>query len=124
MALTEIIVQFNECINARDINGLASLMSEDHAFIDSENSIVRGKAASLDAWRGFFAQFPDYRNHFKRFISGMGQVTVVGHSTCSEPALDGPALWKATVKDGKVTEWRVYEDTPENRATLGIADEG
>jgi ketosteroid isomerase-like protein len=124
MDLAQTVLQFNDCINARDIDGLAGLMSEDHSFIDSENNAIRGKAASLDAWRGFFAQFPDYRNHFERFISSTEQVTVVGHSTCSLPMLAGPALWTAKVKDGKVTEWRVYEDTVENRATLGIPDEG
>jgi ketosteroid isomerase-like protein len=124
MDLAQTVLQFNDCINARDIDGLAGLMSEDHSFIDSENSAIHGKTASLDAWRGFFAQFPDYGNHFERFISSTEQVTVVGRSTCSEPLLDGPALWTAKVKDGKVTEWRVYEDTPENRQQLGILDEG
>ena len=103
MDLKQTVVQFNDCINARDIDGLASLMSEDHAFIDSENNAIRGKAAAIETWRGFFAQFPDNRNHFEGFISSTEQVTVVGHLTCSEPLLDGPALWTAKVKDGKVT---------------------
>jgi hypothetical protein len=41
---------------------------------------------------------------------------------CStEPALDGPAIWTASAADGKVSEWRVYQDTPSNRSHLGIA---
>jgi hypothetical protein len=46
----------------------------------------------------------------------------VGRSVCStEPALDAPAIWTASAADGKLSEWRVYEDTPSNRSHLGIA---
>ena len=38
-----IILEFNECINNQDINGLTNLMTEDHTFIDSENRIDKGK---------------------------------------------------------------------------------
>jgi hypothetical protein len=31
------------------------------------------------------------------------------------------AIWTASAADGKVSEWRVYEDTPSNRSHLGIA---
>lgn len=48
-------------------------------------------------------------------------VVMVGSSHCSEKALDGPALWSAKVREGKVSEWRVYDDTPRNRERLGIA---
>lgn len=45
---------------------------------------------------------------------------MVGHSECSEEILDGPALWTAVIKDGRVQEWRVYDDTEENRKKLGM----
>ena len=47
-------------------------------------------------------------------------VTIVGRSECSLPALAGPALWIARVRDGLVSRWQVYEDSPANRALLGI----
>lgn len=47
----------------------------------------------IDAWKGFFAQFPDYRNVF-------GTVEV---------------------RDGRVAEWCVHDDTPATRERLGIA---
>jgi hypothetical protein len=34
--------------------------------------------------------------------------------------LDGPAIWTAKVSGDKLAEWRVYEDTTENRTQLGI----
>ena len=49
------------------------------------------------------------------------KVVVVGRSSCSDKRLDGPALWAAKESDDKLAEWRVYEHTPANRSTLGIA---
>ncbi len=55
-------LQFNEYINNRDIGGLAKLMTDDHAFIDTGDNILRGKEKVPEAWKGFFDSFPDYRN--------------------------------------------------------------
>lgn len=110
---------FNGCVNRRDINGLAGLMSDDHRFVDSEGNAVSGKQACLDAWRGFFESFPDYRNVFTSLTAKDGVVTIVGYSECAEPSLAGPALWTAAIQGEVVTEWRVYPDTPAIRASLG-----
>lgn len=114
------VTQFNDCINRGDLDGLVALMTEDHAFIDSEGASVPGRAACTDAWRGFFQAFPDYRNTFTELRTDGDRVTVVGYSSCATPALDGPALWSAIVRDGKVAEWRVLQDTPESRAQLNL----
>ena len=114
-------VTFNEHINNRDLDGLAMLMTDDHTFIDTAGHAIRGKSACLEAWRGFFKSFPDYRNVFERLVVEDTTVVVVGHSSCSDVRLDGPALWVAQASDDKLAEWRVYEDTPANRSMLGIA---
>ena len=101
---------FNEAINARDIGRLSSLMTEGHRFIDSAGTVVSGKQACAEAWRGFFAAFPDYRNVFTLVSNAGGGVgEIAGHSECSEPVLAGPARWQAIVVNGLVDEWRVYE---------------
>ena len=115
-----IVARFNERINGRDLDGLASLMTEDHVFIDSEGVSLAGRQDCLAAWRGFFDAFPDYRNVFTSITAGVRGVTVVGRSECSEASLHGPALWTARVTDGKVSEWRVYDDTPEARARIDV----
>ena len=112
--------QFNDAINSRQIERLRSLMSDDHAFIDTENNTLRGKSESVEAWRGFFEAYPDYRNVFERVICDEGTVVIVGYSTCSNQALAGPALWTAEIRDGLVAEWRVYEDTVDNRRQLAV----
>ena len=113
-------VTFNEHINNRHLDGLAILMTDD-TFIDTAGHAIRGKSACLEAWRGFFKSFPDYRNVFERLVVEDTTVVVVGHSSCSDVRLDGPALWVAQAGDDKLAEWRVYEDTPTNRSMLGIA---
>jgi ketosteroid isomerase-like protein len=98
-------------------------MTDDHAFVDSADSVVSGRDEVLDAWRGFFEAFPDYRNVWTRLVPSGQAIVAIGHSVCpTEPKLAGPAIWRATVHGDRVAEWRVYEDTPANRAELGLAD--
>jgi hypothetical protein len=82
---------------------------------------VSGRAAAVAAWSSFFNAFPDYRNVFEELK--VTDAIVAVHSVCSEPRLNGPALWRAIVTHGKVAQWRVYEDTAENRLALGFRAE-
>jgi ketosteroid isomerase-like protein len=117
------VIAFNEAINRRDLASLERLMADGHTFIDSDGNVLAGRTDVLEAWKGFFEAFPDYRNDWSRVIARGSSVIALGRSVCStEPALDGPAIWTARTADGKVAEWRVYEDTPSNRGRLGIAD--
>ena len=119
-----VVRRFNDFINERDLDGLTGMMSADHVFVDTTGAAVTGRSACADAWRGFFGAFPDYRNVFTEVTVGGERltktVTVVGHSICSEPALAGPALWTATVREGRIARWQVHEDTPDNRRRLGL----
>jgi ketosteroid isomerase-like protein len=115
-----VAARFNGSINRRDVDGLATLMSDDHRLIDSEANTVSGKQACLDAWRGFFDSFPDYRNVFTSLSARDDVVTIMGYSECAEPSLAGPAIWTTAIQGEKVTEWRVYADNSETRARLGI----
>jgi len=115
------ILQFNNYINNLDLEGLSSLMTDDHTFIDSENDALKGKEMMTEGWRTFFDSYPDYRNIFERVEMKDGMVVIIGYSICpNESLLDGPAVWSVKVRDGKLSEWRVYLDSPENRSILGI----
>jgi ketosteroid isomerase-like protein len=108
--MTDAVVAFNETINAADLAGLEALMTEDHRCVDSAGSEVRGRAACVEAWRGFFARFPGHRNVFDDVREvAPGEVAAVGRSECPDPRLDGPARWSATVVDGRVRRWQVDE---------------
>lgn len=116
-----LVIRFNERIGARDVDGLAQLMSEDHTFIDAAGTAVIGRAACLEAWRRFFEAYPEYRNVFESVsMKGTG-VNIAGRSYCpGHPELEGPALWTAVVHGAEVVEWRVFEDTPARRHGLGL----
>jgi ketosteroid isomerase-like protein len=107
-----VVLAFNEAINSRDVAALADLMTTTHRFVDSVGATTGGKVGCIEAWRGFFDSFPDYRNVFDHVADvGDGLVVVRGRSECSVPALDGPADWRAAVLDGRVDLWQVSEPT-------------
>jgi ketosteroid isomerase-like protein len=120
----QIVLLFNMHINNRDIDSLAAMMTEDHTFIDSSDEVHAGKEMMVAGWKDFFEAYPDYRNHFEEVESRGDLVLVIGHSTCSFEALDGPALWTAKVAGELVQEWRVYLDTAENREMLELPPKG
>jgi ketosteroid isomerase-like protein len=117
-----VVVSFNDCINRRDLVGLSKLMTADHVFIDSADNTISGKERCVEAWRGFFAAFPDYRNRFERVVLTSSEAVIVGHSVCSDARLAGPALWTAKIDGQRIAQWHVYQDTSANRALLGLKD--
>jgi ketosteroid isomerase-like protein len=113
-------LQFNQCINDQNIEGLRNLMTEDHTCILGEEEARIGKETMTKAWKDFFNMLPDYRNHFVKIESRENLVIIVGFSTCSHKSLEGPALWTAKIENDRVAEWRIYDDTEENRNLLKI----
>jgi len=116
----QIVRDFNEAINARDLDRLTSMLTDDHRFVDSAGQIVSGREAVTAAWSGFFTSCPDYRNEFDTVEARGDGVVVAGRSICSYPDLHDPGLWTARVSGDRVAEWRVYGDTPEQRTALGL----
>jgi ketosteroid isomerase-like protein len=116
----ELVVAMNDCISRHDLQAMEALLAEDHRFIDSENRVVSGRPAVVDAWRRFFTAYPDYRNAFEQFVFCGDAVAIRGRGHCEVAALDGPALWRARIRDGLVVEWQVYRDSPANRTLLGF----
>lgn len=121
MDARDVATRFNQAINDRDLESLAALMTDDFRFVDAAGTAFEGKERGRDIWRQFFDGFPDYRNHFETLAEVDGTVVITGRSTCSDPRLEGRALWTTRIEGGKVREWCVYEDSPEQRAALGMA---
>ena len=115
-----VVLQFNECINHQDIISLAKFMAPDYKFIDSSDDIQDGKELNLEGWKEFFKQFPDYLNHFSIIESRENIVLAAGYSTCTDDRLVGPAIWVAKVENDLIAEWRIFLDTPQNRARLNM----
>jgi ketosteroid isomerase-like protein len=92
-AVRETGLAFNDAITRRDLVALGGLMTDDHTFIDTDDNVLSGREDVLNAWRGFFEAFPDYRNVWRNLIVKREMLIAVGRSTCAtEPELDGPAI--------------------------------
>jgi predicted SnoaL-like aldol condensation-catalyzing enzyme len=117
-----IALQFNEFINQQNIQGLTSLMTDDHRFIDRAGLVVNGKTNMLDAWVRFFELYPEYRNTFTRVESNGNLVILYGYATWNKGDAPDHAIWTATVEDDLVAVWRIHEDTEENRKNLELLE--
>lgn len=118
-----VALQFNDCINHRDLEGLLERMTDTHTFIDGADNMIEGKRACRQSWADFFARWPDYRNIIRNVTADGSAVVMQGRSACSDKRLNTKAIWTARIQGGKVAEWRVYLDTPQNRRRLGIGAE-
>jgi ketosteroid isomerase-like protein len=117
----ELVRVFIDCINARDVEALSVLMSDDHTFIDAHGNELRGKEKLVAGWRAYFEWFPDYKIEINEIFSGkisergqhFGLFGFAGGSFKGNPqaAWNLPAAWKALVRDGKVVLWQVFADT-------------
>ncbi len=116
-----VVATFKEGINTRDIHALEPLMSEGHTFIDTAGNRYDGKEIALKAWAAFFSLFPDYITHFEQVIDTEDTTVVIGRAECSEKAIAGPMLWTVAFEGDKISEWRVYKDTPEVRDEIIVA---
>jgi hypothetical protein len=115
-----IALQFNECINKHDVDGLAELMTDDHTFIDREGRRGESRGVMTQGWREFFAMFPHYRNTFTRIQSTEDRVAILGSAYWSDRDPSDRVIWTAVISNDLVREWRVYEDTETNRERFGL----
>jgi hypothetical protein len=111
---------FNECITRQDIVALGALMSDDHTFIDSAGTTSRPKEFMIKSWEKFFELFPDYQNTFSRLESIGNIVSIVGFAYWKIEKPYDPVLWSVRIENNLVAEWRIHEDTPENRKLLHL----
>ncbi len=114
-----VIKAFIEQINSHDVAGLATMMTDDHSFIDSHNNKVVGKENMMAGWLGYFALFPDYKIEAEQIFEDGNMVVVFGYVSGTYKGMTDtpdahwrlPASWKAIVENGKIKLWQVYADT-------------
>ena len=82
-----------------------------------------------EAWAAYFADFPDYHIRVESVQSDGPTVAVFGvasgsyrgrGATTPGAAWRFPAAWLATVRSGKVVEWRVYGDIEPMMKSAGL----
>lgn len=110
---------FVKAINDRDVGELAKLMTDEHRFVDSLGTVVRGREKMRDGWAAYFRMVPDYSITVQEMFSagpivillGVARGTYAGDGQVRpENFWETRAAWRARIDDGKVAEWRVYAD--------------
>jgi len=111
--------EFVRAINKQDLEAITGLMPEQHRFIDSLGRVLQGREKVRAGWVEYFRMVADYSIEVQEtFCKGpvavmlgvaQGSYAVDGHLTM-EDRWSTPAVFRAFVEDGKVTEWRVFAD--------------
>jgi ketosteroid isomerase-like protein len=124
----EVVLPFLDRINARDVDGLCVLMTDDYVFVDGLGDRMQGREAMRKGWTAYFAWFPDYRVSHTEIFSHGAIVAAFGSAERTY-AVNGklpkenhwsvPAAWKAIVRDGLIAEWQVYADNQAARRIMG-----
>ena len=120
------VIGFIDAINRGDVGRLAALMSPDHRLQVLQEPPVTGRDANRDAWHGYVTAFPDYVIYPDRLVHRGDEVAVLGRTTGSHLGLPDheerqlTVIWRAIVQDGLLTLWQIIEDTPAQRAILGL----
>ncbi len=113
-------LQFNEYINKQDIDGLSSLMTEDHVFVDRVGKGDKGNESMTKGWKGFFEMFPEYKNTFIRIQSQDDLVVIYGYAIWKKGSERDYVIWTAKIENDLVAEWRIYEDKEENKKKFNL----
>ena len=118
---------FVRAINRHDVEAMAELMTVGHRFIDSMGQIMQGREQVRACWVGYFRMVPDYSIAIEETLCRRPVVLMVGVAKGTYTA-DGwlreengwktPAAFRASIKDGKVAEWRVYADNEAMRQRM------
>jgi ketosteroid isomerase-like protein len=110
---------FVSAINRHSPEEIASLMTDDHVFVDSLGSRVAGRANMTKGWQGYFGMVPDYAITVDETFADGPVVVMLGaaEGTWSaggplqpENKWQTPAAWRAVVRGHLIAEWRVYAD--------------
>jgi hypothetical protein len=121
------VVSFLDGINRGDVAQLASLMTDDHRLQVFDESPLEGKEANIDAWRSYISSFSNYVIYPHQLVARNTEVVVLGHTTGShlnlpdEQEIALTLLWKAIVRDGRLSLWQLIADTPSRRSEFGLA---
>jgi ketosteroid isomerase-like protein len=113
---------FVRTINSHNVKRLMSLVSDDHKFVDALGQVVSGNANLESAWSGYFELFPDYHVTIGNALEKGDVVGLFGTASGSfhRRNWEIPGAWKAVVRGGKVSEWRVYADNEPVWKLLGV----
>ena len=120
MEPVQVAMSFVKAVNARRLDRISELMTEDHAFVQADGSEVKGRDTMQKAWAAYFAMVPDYRIDVHETFSRENTVVLLGTASgtfADKGSLDTrnhwsvPAAWRVLVEDERVSLWQLYVDS-------------
>ena len=123
------VIGFIDAINRGDVDRLVALMSPGHRLQVLQEPPLDGREANRGAWNGHLTAFPGYVIYPDHIVQRGDDILILGSTTGSHLGLSDQeerqlkVIWRATVRDGLLTLWQVIEDTPGQRASLGLTDD-
>ena len=112
-------MDFADAINRGDLDKMVDLMSDDHTFVDSRDNKTIGKENLMQAWKGYFNLFPDYKIEITGMLQKKSLFYLVGYAGGTYMNLTNennsncwriPVAWRVIIKKNKVQYWQVYAD--------------
>jgi ketosteroid isomerase-like protein len=116
----KIFDDFVRAINEHNVDGIYSLMSDDHQFIDAHGHLISGKDKMKAGWAGYFQMFPDYQIDITDIFSDGDTLAAFGFASATFKGIKTggdqnhwrlPASWKVVLQNNKIRLWQVYADT-------------
>jgi ketosteroid isomerase-like protein len=128
MEPSEVARAFVSKVNAHDVDGLCSLMTDEHAFVDALDNRAVGRSTMQSGWQAYFSMVPDYWIKVDTVLQEGCVVALFGQAGGSYSSSGGdsakrlwhvPAAWLAEVDGDRVAVWRVYADNLPLRQLMG-----
>lgn len=129
MTSVEVALRFVARINAKDVEGMVVLMTDDHRFVDSLGSAIVGRDRTRRGWEAYFHMVPDYGVEVQETFATGAVVVLVGRARGTyspdgtlrvQNAWEMPAAWRAVVRGNRVAEWQVYADNEPMRMRMAM----
>ena len=117
MTPLEVAEAFVAAINSGDVDRLASLMTDDHVFVDADGSEHGGRDNMEPGWCNYFKMVPDFRIEVTDRFEAGNVVVLLGHASGtfvhdgvlkSENYWSVPAVWRVVVNSDAVAVWQLY----------------
>jgi ketosteroid isomerase-like protein len=129
LTASEVAIAFVAAINEKNLEHLASLLADEHVFVDALDNRFEGKDSMIQAWRAYFEMIPDYEIKIEKLLEREGEVALFGRAAGTysrEQILDPsnrweiPAAWLAEIRGEKISVWRVFADNFPVRRLMGM----
>lgn len=123
----QVTLDFIEKINQGDADGLADLLALAHTVTDLAGDVEKDQEKLAAGWHEYLSTCPIYHIYIRQLFTKDNDVIVVGHTTGSHLNLPDEeefhsegVFWAATVKEGRLSAWELYNDTVENQLNEGM----